>query len=399
MQLKLYATWQNPNPRVDDAYQAKAASHRNLRDGIYQDPFFAVDIPALLYCFQFLFPLLTLIFVLIFIPLVYNGYLSESIKGYAKEHAEDDESWATAFAYGVLCFIFIIYVFILDVVALALRDRDVEQTTYFKEGNAIHDNLFRYPGTVFLFDLVALLWIVGIIVVFGVVEMKEKTKENEEDILESHKKQFFTLILAGVAPLLCLANHTHYILIAWITDPIYASRIGMYYSITVFVHFFLLKQTYKGAAGCVKSYKTEDTKKTAQYCKLLLALGMLLAFLIIAALQILFTLFYIHIPINHSIRDIPNAVYTIIQGVNALLLAFIAYKVTMDPRSPRSFSISDGVKIALKKWKDTEVKLLKEENQEAPKWDALGDEDKLAEVLYQLYSKLGAGRCVQHETR
>ena len=107
---------------------------------------------------------------------------------------------------------------------------------------------------------------------------------------------------------------------------------------------------------------------------------MLVVYIITLGLQALFTVFFVIIPINHSIRDTPNTVYTILHGIEVLLLALVAYKVILDPKG--SFSIGGGVQIALarlKSRKDGTSGLYKRE------WEDLFDEQKLAEVLFAIH--------------
>ena len=111
---------------------------------------------------------------------------------------------------------------------------------------------------------------------------------------------------------------------------------------------------------------------------------MTIVFLAIAGSQVLLTAFVVMIPINYSIQDTPNTVYTIVQGISALLLALVTYKVILDPKdllSKGSLTIGDGVKKLL-----TKLTLKKEPSKlYKKKWEDLADEEKLAEVLYTIH--------------
>lgn len=312
LQLKLYANWQNANPRADDTYHANAASLNTLRGGSYPDRYYHTNIPALLYCFQLLFPffITTLILIYILIPLICGC----SFKEYAEKHTKKVNSWATLFAYTLLCVAFTLYVFALDVSALVARGRDVNTTEYFTE--EYDASLFHYPGTVFAFDLLGIL----IVIILAICTLLRKERME----LDKHATLFLCLIPVGIAPLLCLASHTHYILIAWLTDPIYASSIGISYAIAIFVYLFLLKEIYKRVTP-------DDTVS----CKAVIA--MVIVFFNILFLHILFTLFYIRIPMNHSIQNTPNIVYTILHGTEILILAMVSYKVFFEPYQHGSY--------------------------------------------------------------
>ena len=64
-QLKLYATKLKPNPEIHSTYQADAFNMDTL-DHLYTDiTFFNTRHPDLLYCFQMLFPFLTIVLLVV----------------------------------------------------------------------------------------------------------------------------------------------------------------------------------------------------------------------------------------------------------------------------------------------------------------------------------------------
>ena len=310
--------------------------------------------PALLYSFQILFPTITTAFILVCICCARN---------YVKKHAKNADSWATISAYAFVCVEAVLWIFALDITALVFQYRDLNTTEYLNTGyNEIHN----YPIPVILFDSTALLMIVLVPVIFKVKGRCSGTPE----------QKFFILTLAGVPSLLCLTSHTHYVLIAWLIQPSYATSIGIYYSITIFLHFFLLKQSYKQAV--IRSKRLTSCKPCSLVC--IPAFAMFGVYMFTLGLQALFTVFFVIIPINHSIRDTPNTVYTILHGIEVLLLALVAYKVMLDPKG--SFSIGGGVQIALARLKSRKAGtsgLYKRE------WEDLVDEQKLAEVLFAIH--------------
>ena len=182
---------------------------------------------------------------------------------------------------------------------------------------------------------------------------EERAKERAEKIA-----MYFFLILFGIAPLLCLASHAHYITIAWITDPVYSGAIGIYYGIIIFMQFFLLKQAYTNS--CYK-------KTVAQMC---------LTWLAINGFQVLITVFFVYIPIKHSIENTPTFLYAFISGSGVLLLLLIAYKVIHDPRG--TLSISGTIQNVFHKVKDKNVCDMGNDA-----WKKLDEEEKLAELMYR----------------
>jgi len=331
-----------------------------LRDGYYHDPYLNANIPALLYCFQFIFPLIIAVLILVCV-----GCSHLTLRDYAQNHADDDNSRATISAYAFICVVFVLYVLALDVVACVYsHQKNTEYSTTYDQ------SLKDYPGTVFFYDIFALpFWVITFIVVL---------RSTTAQITEPKEKHFLFLTLAGVAPLLCLTSHSHYILIAWLTHPLYASRIGIYYGITIFVHFFLLKQTYKQVSKIVnrKAFNVQGGREGENRGRVKPVVSMIDVSSLLLAPRPCLLVFVVMIPISYSIQDTPNTVYTIIQGISVLLLSLVAYKVILDPNS--SFSVGGGLQIALtrlKSRKDSTTGLYTRD------WKNLNDEQKLADVF------------------
>ena len=215
--------------------------------------------------------------------------------------------------------------------------------------------------------------------------------------------QFICLSLAGLAPLLCIASHAHFILIAWITNPGYASGIGIFYGIIVFVCFLTFKCVYYYVHSLLSCCRKQDTKSpndtpplqqntnsqpqpdTSPTCCThfchgdtskdgpSLSCAALLLTLVIGLFPIgclaMMACFFIYIPINNSIEDTPTQVYAIYQGIIVILTALLAYIVVV---KPKSFSIKKAIEKALKKIKDQKNK---------DDWKDISNEERLAEVL------------------
>ena len=201
-QLKLYAAKLEPNPEIDSTYQADAFKLDTL-DQLYTDiTFFNTRHPILLYCFQTLFPFLT-----ITLLVVYGCGSCYSTKGYVQKHIDCSSSWATITAHAVISFAFVVFVMILDIVALVFRNTAPDYHT--ASFNAL---LFHYPGLTLFWDGIALTTILTVIVmVMIVVCCVQKQSPNTQR--EQMEFVFQLLTLAGVIPLICLASHAHYLLL------------------------------------------------------------------------------------------------------------------------------------------------------------------------------------------
>ena len=109
-QLKLYAARLTTNPDIDSTYQADAFNMDTL-DHLYTDiTFFNTKQPDLLYCFQMLFPFLTIILLV-----VYGCGSYYSTKRSVQKHVDSSSSWATVTAHAVISLAFTVYVVILDI--------------------------------------------------------------------------------------------------------------------------------------------------------------------------------------------------------------------------------------------------------------------------------------------
>ena len=345
--------WQSAKPRIDNTYVAVAVKLNTLHEMLDQDPFLDGNTPQLLYCFQFLFPPLVCLLAVLYICWSYK-----SIGKYAEKQSRHINGWATISAYAVMCWTFVAYVIALDIAAVAYRDHNVMPTSEFF--TTTDDNLlYQYPLMLLaVWDVIALLQILLFTILYYTIITVSKIL-NWEDILRE-EKIYFLMILFGIGPLLCLASHTHYIAIAWITDPVYSGAIGIYYGILIFMWFYLLKQTY-----------TENF--------LLRVLQMIVAWLTIIAFQVLITFFFVYIPIKHSIENTPTFLYAFISGTGILLLLLIAYKVIHDPRG--TLSISGTVQNILQKMENKNLKL-----RNVKDWDDLDEEEKFTELVYTHYN-------------
>ena len=191
---------------------------------------------------------------------------------------------------------------------------------------------------------------------------------------DGDKYTFLFLKLAGVVPLLSLASHAHYILIAWITDPLYATGIKINYVIFYVIHLLVLKQS-------CKSY--DLLVKCKSGCKALFGciavLAVFAVWLVSLSLQVLVTAFFVYIPINYSIEDTPSKLLTIIQGAVVLIVGLIAWKVIVDPRGKEPLAIISGAlrKVIKRKGSKRELK-------SGSDWVTLDDEEKLAEVFHHV---------------
>ena len=359
-----------------------------LNRELYTDiTFFDVRHPDLLYCFQMLFPPFTIVLLV-----VYGCSSYYSVKAYVEKHTRCYSSWATATAHAIISLAFTVFVVILDILALIFRKAAPD---YYTE--SFHAPLFHYPGLTLFWDGFALTTIMTVMImvmtIWGCCQDNElsclKKKVNKKEIV------FLLLLLAVVVPLLCLASHAHYIFIAAITDPFYATGIGIYYGIFYYVHLSLLKRTYEGVDQ-LSQVQTTDQSTTLQQgdqhtdsedvapfnCKAMICV--FVVFFVTVCYQILITTFYVFLPINHSVENVPSRIFLILQAASAILLSLLAYKIAFGLRETPSLSaISSAIRNFLLKKKDENSNLRNKRN-----WDTLDEDKKLTHLLYELYESM-----------
>ena len=322
-----------------------------------------------------------------FLVMVYGLYSRTSMD--LKKHAQDLNSVATASAHAVISTAFVLYVCILDIIAVKMRN---ETTEYYSD--MYNELVFRYPGVVVFWDLIALIAIVRLLITI---------------VLTRDEHMFLLVIMVGVVPILCFASHAHYIIIAWITDPFYATSIGIYYGVCYIIHLLVFKQTYKGAHYKKQDFVTlcfypcfstrnkdkptylylskrkdeEDTGKkqdgkSVVYNSKAMCTALTVSFITLLY-QMLITVFFVFIPINNAIENTPSRLFIAIQSVGALLLGFIAYRMIV---GKESLSIVIGaIRNVVNRIPPKECKLYTKPTQ----WDALGNEEKFTEVLHHVF--------------
>ena len=373
--------------------------------------------------------------------MVYSYSSYHSVKTYAEKQIRCSSSWATVTAHAIISLAFTVYVFILDIVALAFRKTAPD---YYTE--SFNPLLFHYPVLTFLWDgfaflttiIIASLMIMVCCCIKRVQSLVMTTVcccikcvqslvmimvchcvvcrciKHEQSCLKEKLSQmefvFLLLLFAGVVPLLCLASHVHYIFIAAITDPFYATGIGIYYGIFYYFHLSFLTQIYEGVDQCAPNVQQtsvqqvdhrndeqaraqQDNQNIEEYVAHFNYKAMIcvfVVFLVTVCYQILITTFYVFLPINHSVENVPSRLFLILQVASALLVSLLAYKIAFGLReTPTLSAISSAIrKFLLKEFKTEDKKTNKQCHvYNKMNWDTLDEDTKLTFLLPKLWSQ------------
>ena len=342
MQLKLYAKWLDPNPRITSNYHAEAANLDMLENYGYED-----NSVVILYVFQVVFPLLASILVIFFVCSSYK-----SIETCVKEHMEDPKCRATkhratTWAYFFLCCILWLYIIIMDVLAVVYRDYNLPPSEYF------HNNtlLFYYPVALVVCDLFFTLLALVFNITFACCMYSQVG-------LNCVETGYLFMIFSGIAPLLCIVSHIHYIVIALVTDPVNAGGIGVFIGITIFVQFFIVKKAYVVAPDRCRVACT------------------LLVWLLVLCCQAVITSLLGFMPLSHPVEEEATRLYTFLHGINTLVLALIAYKVILNKKGS-SLSITGVMENVVQKMPGIRCHLY-----ESRTWEDLDEGERFSELVY-----------------
>ena len=308
---------------------------------------------VILYVFQFVFPLLGSILIALFIGCSYG-----SIKTYVQEHTRDPNSRATkrratTWAYVFLCLMLWLYIITMDVLAIVYRDYNLPPSEYFRNNKL----LFNYPIALLVCDV--FFTFVALVIDIFVCCMRGTE-------LSCVETSYLFMMLSGIAPLLCLASHIHYIVFALVTDPVNAGGIGVYIGITIFVQFFLVKKAYVVAPD---------------RCKIVCSF---FVWLLVLGCQGVLTSLLAMMPLSHPVEEEATRLYTFLHGINTLVLSLIAYKVIFDQKGS-SLSITGAIENVVLKMPGIRCRLY-----ESRTWNSLDEGERFNELLYHFLRRLEA---------
>ena len=333
---------------------------------------------------------------------------------------EDEHSHGTIAAMIQLAVIFTIYVFILDIAGVYFT---VTSTFLSYDSNAV---FYLSTVTGIIVDVGAFIWVVMVLATschwdcrnfFQRMRKKEACKDSDRI-----KKLVSTVT---VAPVLCFANHLHYIIIAFISDPYHAGSIAIVYCISFFLYFFMFRQFYnrmvlhsnkrpkivprmRVCPQCSAReklwhpmHKIASSMSTAPltnnvepqehmissrsqvkcdcfipgpHCHTpfntqMLVFGLCTVGPLVAIYEAFMIVLFFSLPITKSLEDAPSRIYTVYQGTGLIIVTLLTYNILLHP-SP--FSISKTLERIAKR-----LHLPESTNY----WNRLSDEEKCAKVI------------------
>ena len=386
--------------RISDDYIAVAAYIDDVRSDRLQSDF----VKAWLHVFLVVFPLATALMLYLCDPV--QLLLGDK----TWQRLDDEHSHATVAALIQIGVIFTAFVFVVDWLAFA----ETVTGDYLSERNAL---FYMTTVTGVLIDFAAFGWVVYVLlksIHWNIRNLwhrwnKEAQHINIKGGSERIKKLMSTIL---VAPILCLANHIHYIAIAFVSDPLHAGTVGIAYGLSVAFHYFIFRQFYNRVVLHTDTRKNRQAWKTAVQvrtpnslrkeegtdssakapvvagpsCKRrsikrtpfntqMVVVGLFCVGPLVLLYEGIVITLFATLPLSKTLEDVPTRLSAVTQGAGILIVLLLTYNIILNP-NPFSFPKAVG-RIG------AQLRL----NERVPSWGKLADEEKFAHCVTALLGK------------
>ena len=340
---------------------------------------------------------------------------------------KDSKHQSTIVAIVTLSSCFTVYNFILDMLSVC-RESTSDLPGYYERNLGIYICTIIFAWVSLSFLIIGILWFIVLLRIWSCGPMACCFRKEE---VYQHIVLLIPIILCVESTILSLSFHFQNILIAWSTDPFYASRIAVYYGIVIFVYYHTFKNTYllpivckreftaqpsadshnnvsntapqtmserdgenccnsciEKTWGCGKEIEEEDKKERTRMrtTSCVVGLGILcvvIAGILLSGFHALNAVFIYYIPINHSIEESINGVQTIYNGAVLLIGGLIAYNIGWFYYHSKKFSVEGAMQKAMKEMKENPFG--RDPNQYVEEaWDVLSEEDRMKEIMKAL---------------
>ena len=238
--MKTYVQQQEVNANIDDTYNAMVADRDEVSKKIRAENNRLTNVIITLQVTLVVFVAALLVTVLL-LRRYYTNVLPQRRCNETKINNIKQQS--TIISISIVSFHLLIYILALDGVALYNRENPPDQ-----EINAIYQNeepgdpfsiLYNLPLIVMTFDIIAALFSF-LMLVTAILHRSVRIFKPEKKKLS--KRWVLFLRLSSVGPVLSFLMHAPFVTNAYLNDAFHASSIFIYYSVSIFVGFLLLKQ-------------------------------------------------------------------------------------------------------------------------------------------------------------
>ena len=279
----------------------------------------------------------------------------------------------------VVCIMLSSYITALDVASLI-----IEKKNDLPKYNDINNDIFICT-TVFASISVTVL-IAGFVMPAVVwlcfscccKDFKDAYKKDQKVIL------YFVIpiYLIVSSTLLSLAYHFQNILLAWVTNPFYASNVAILYSIIIFLDLLVFKYVYTIPLAFARLLNLGD--KGTRVVAFFGVICVILSGFVLIGLQATIVVLLIYIPINNSLEESANGISAMYDGVFLFFGGIIAYNIG-GLYFRRKFSIEKAVKKAMKAMINTPFD--GKDIEKAEEWKGYTEQKKLKEIIKALLQR------------
>ena len=307
-----------------------------------------------------------------------EGKAKEKVKKLKKEITDDVQVQANLAAVTLLCSISTIYIFVLDIISVVV-EYNADLPEYFGRGS------YGFGVITSVFSVSSFLcYLFGIVLFFLVLChnlcYKRCCYESPScDCCKVKWKFYYSMLFCIGSTILLLSFHLQNILIAWSTDPFYASRIALLYLAIIFCCFICFKYAYSFPLKVLRRNEDPNNCDRWNKCKLVtVVISLFITTLVCLGIIVIVFLFVYHVPINNSIEQSVTGITTIFNGAVILIGSFIAYSVGIQYFG-NQFSLEDALKKAMKEIKKTPFNFGDDRD-----WIRLTEEGRMTEVMKAL---------------
>ena len=304
--------------------------------------------------------------------LLEDGLIKRIIKP-IKKHPQKQANVVSVVA---VCTMLSFYITALDVASLII-EKNSDLPKYYD----MQDDIFNYTAVFASISIMVLIagFVMPVVWWLCCSYCCKDTCKKDQKVIPYFVIPIYLIVSST---LLSLTFHFQNILLAWVTNPLYASRIALFYGVIIFLDFVVFKYVYTIplAFASLLNLGAKGTRVVA----FLGVICVILSGFILIGLQATIVVFLIYIPINNSLEESANGISVIYNSVFLLFGGIIAYNVG-GLYFRRIFSIEKAVQKAMKAMINTPFD--GKDIEKAEEWKDYTEQKKLKEIIKALLQR------------
>ena len=389
MQLRGYAESQSDTPAIDSSYLGVAVQRDSAQIDFYLDSAgegLIISAYIVPFCIVFIALLAT----------IFTVWCNTSLEDLEKSIKSSPPFQANIVAAVLLCGVVTVFTFGLDVKSCVVDFNEPLPPYYDRRTEAVIFTIFSviiyFP--VFLFGIFLIIS-EAFLLVFSWCKDSPANEEEEKWMCitklkatccqynKGHRERIvLSCVLIAGSAILSLTAHFPSILMAWATDPFYASQVALFYGIIIFSYFTAFHYSFIVSSRAFGEKENGEVKFTKKLC-VLVPISLFVTFIAVFTVICLIAVFVVTVPVSNSIETATEGVTSIYNGAIVLIGGLLAYRIGWHYIG-QSFSVSDALEKALEKMDYPLPQENKLPNKE--KWEELTEEGRLTEVIKAMIS-------------